>query len=453
MKSNSMIANNIVFLSILLAQISSAADNQQTSGNINELFSHFGNAFVQTRTLNDGKIAVSPANSGSSYHIRKSVERLCLSMGGNVYMKETDPVGEVVVIAGFNQNMITQTSKADMKRMAEFEGPKSTTYVVDNSEYEKFYSEERVAKGSFSFMNEDKFLRAQKYDTTCSDANTGEVLYTTKTPVSGFFNFEIAFKGEMPTKAKTNYLPVEKYLSEFITFQNGDKFLLKTSGDKGWTSTAVQEYCDSTGGKLYLNNELYQLGYKIEDKYDSMACVETQTPFVVELKNNRKEYILTKNKMPLLGGSVGNVGTAGKNDFFAQAAVLASSLPIGADSENNIGNIKVMSTVYADMGSYKLINVREIGGNKSYKNYKVENNKASDITDTQFVYSNLKLPQSIQNAKNSLVQQCSQYGAEKVSIDGYTATCSRQAYGNQCSVNLIYMRNDQFAGREAINCK
>lgn len=452
MKSNSMIANNIVFLSILLAQTSSAADNQQTSGNINELFSHFGNAFVQTRTLNDGKIAVSPANSGSSYHIRKSVERLCLSMGGNVYMKETDPVGEVVVIAGFNQNMITQTSKTDMKRMAEFEGPKSTTYVVDNSEYEKFYSEERVAKGSFSFMNEDKFLRAQKYDTTCSDANTGEVLYTTKTPVSGFFNFEIAFKGEMPTKAKTNYLPVEKYLSEFITFQNGDKFLLKTSGDKGWTSTAVQEYCDSTGGKLYLNNELYQLGYKIEDKYDSMACVETQTPFVVELKNNRKEYILTKNKMPLLGGSVGNVGTAGKNDLFAQSAVLASSLPIGADSENNIGNIKTVSTVYADAGSYKLVNVREIGGNNTFKNFRVSNGNSEDITSKNVAFNTIKMPQSVLDAKVPLAEQCVLYGAAKASIDGYTVSCTSRSFGSNCSVNMVFMKGDQFITKELMTC-
>ncbi|MDD3603513.1 MAG: hypothetical protein PHZ17_09415, partial [Sulfurovum sp.] len=79
--------------------------------------------------------------------------------------------------------------------------------------------------------------------------------------------------------------------------------------------------------------------------------------------------------------------------------------------------------------------------------------KAVDITDNRFVNTNPRLPQSILNAKSSLVQQCSQYGAGKVSIDGYTATCSRQAYGNQCSVNLIYIRNDQFAGREAINCK
>lgn len=101
----------------------------------------------------------------------------------------------------------------------------------------------------------------------------------------------------------------------------------------------------------------------------------------------------------------------------------------------------------------KLVNIQEVGGNKTYKNYKVQNNEARDITDERFVYANQKLPQSIQNAKGTLVQQCSQYGAGKVSIDGYAATCSRQAYGNQCSVNLIYMRNDQFAGREALGCK
>lgn len=447
MKKKSLILSLFGAVSVICA-----ADNQQTSGNINELFSHFGNAFVETRTLNNGKIAVSPKDSGSSFHIRKGMERVCLSMGGNIYIKEVDPVGVVVDIPGFNQNMITQTSKADMKRMAEFEGPKSTTYVVDNSEYEKFYSEERVAKGSFSFMNEDKFLRAQKYDTTCSDANTGEVLYTTKTPVSGFFNFEIAFKGEMPTKAKTNYLPVEKYLSEFITFQNGDKFLLKIYGDKGWTSTAVQEYCDSTGGKLYLNNEPYQLGNKIEDKYDSMACVETQTPFVVELKNNRKEYILTKNKLPSLGGSAGNVGTAGKSDIFAQSAVLASSLPIGADSENNIGNIKTVSTVYADNGSYKLVNVREIGGNNTFKNYRVSNGSSEDITSKYVSFNTIKMPQSVLGAKAPLAKQCVLYGAANASIDGYTVSCTRQSFGSNCSANMVFMKGDQFITKESMTC-
>jgi hypothetical protein len=134
-------------------------------------------------------------------------------------------------------------------------------------------------------------------------------------------------------------------------------------------------------------------------------------------------------------------------------AISTAMLPIGAESENNIGNRKLVSTVYSDNGTAKLINIQEVGGNKSYKNYKVQNNEARDITDERFVYSSLKLPESIINAKGSLVQQCSQYGAGKVSIDGYTATCSRQAYGNQCSVNLIYMRNDQFAGREALGCK
>ena len=151
--------------------------------------------------------------------------------------------------------------------------------------------------------------------------------------------------------------------------------------------------------------------------------------------------------------SKGLTGDSVSSDPFVSAAISVSSMPLGAQSENNIGNLKILATVYEDTGSYKLINIQEIGGNRTYKNYRLMGTQAVEITDKGFVYTNLKLPQSIQNAKSALVQQCSQYGAGKVSIDGYTATCSRQAYGNQCSVNLIYMRNDQFAGREALNCK
>lgn len=423
------------------------ADTLPINETITTLYGHYGSGWVQTKQIDTNSISVYTPNRGAINHLRRDMERICLASGGNVYMKIVDSFGDNVMISGFDTNAIGALTPAQRERYIEFSPEDKTKYVISRDETEKLYSKAREKKAFLG--SDDYFMITPKYDTVCKNTMSDQTIYTTKQ--SDPNTFEITLD---PTKTsirptKHSNLSIDEYMHEYIKEKKEGKILLNLlSGSK--YPQMVQTYCDEAGGVLYVNTREYRSPAKLESGYDSVACLNINEPFMLEPFGG-KGYLITKNKMHNI--SKGQVVASTSNDPLSSIAIAVSSMPIGAQSETNIGNRKLVSTVYSDTGATKLVNIQEIGGSNTYKNYKVENNQASDITDTRFVYSNIKLPSSIQNAKNSLVQQCSQYGVGKVSIDGYTATCSRQAYGNQCSVNLIYMRNDQFAGREAVDCK
>lgn len=423
------------------------ADQKPINSTITEVYAHYGSGWVQTKQIDTNTISVYTPNKGAIAHLRRDMERICLASGGNVHMQIVDSFGDNVMISGFDANAIGALTPTQRERYIEFLSEDKTKYVISRDETEKLYSKAREKKAFLG--SDDYFMIAKKYDTVCKNTMSDQTIYTTKQ--SDPNSFEITLD---PTKTSIHptkhfNISIEEYMHEYVKEKKEGKILLNLlSGSK--YPQMVQSFCDEAGGVLYVNTREYRSPAKLESGYESVACLNINEPFMLEPFGG-KGYVITKNKIPVI--SKEQVAANTTNDPLSSIAVAVSSMPIGVQSENNIGNRKLISTVYSETGATKLVNIQEIGGNNTYKNYKVGNNQASDITDTRFVYSNLELPQSIQNAKGSLVQQCSQYGAGKVSIDGYTATCSRQVYGNQCSVNLIYLRNDQFAGREAVNCK
>lgn len=403
-----------------------------------------------------------PQFGGSTYYktrsntVKDMLERQCLAYEGDVYFQIKDNFGDTVEAHSFDQNKVKALSTEQRNEFTRLKSNNDKlSYSKSHSDFQEFFTDQRLKK---AFIADTDVLRPQNfyYDTACKAIDTGIMIYTAQTkkfptPDTIVITFADGVSKESFTKPKISKT-IESQYGEYISEHKENKYLLPYKLMGGDYSEIARSFCEEASGKLIVDGGETNIYTKPVMLRYEMGCAEIEHPFVLR-KTKPFEYMLltdtiptyVKNKQVILSGTA---------DAQMQGLALSSStLPLGAQSENNIGNRKLVSTVYSDSGSVKLINVQEVGGNGTYRNYRVENFQASDITDNRFVYTNLKLPQSIQNAKGSLVQQCSQYGAGKVSIDGYTATCSRQAYGNQCSVNLIYMRNDQFAGREAINCK
>lgn len=383
------------------------------------------------------------------------LERQCFAYGGDIYFQIKDSFGDKVVAHSFDQGKVKALSVEQRNEYTQLKPDNKNFFVRSRSDFREFFTDQRLKK---AFIADTDVLRPQNfyYDTACKEIETGKMIYTAQTkksptPDTLVITFADGVPKESFTKPKISKT-IESQYGEYVSEHKENKYLLPYKLMGGDYSEIARSFCEEASGKLIVDGYDINIYTKPVMMRYEMGCAEIEHPFVLR-KTKPFEYMLltdtiptyVKNKQVILSGTA---------DAQMQGLALSSSaLPLGAQSENNIGNRKLVSTVYSDSGSVKLINVQEVGGNGTYRNYRVENFQASDITDNRFVYTNLKLPQSIQNAKGSLVQQCSQYGAGKVSIDGYTATCSRQAYGNQCSVNLIYMRNDQFAGREAMNCK
>ncbi len=422
------------------------ADQKPINSTITEVYGHYGSGWVQTKQIDKNTISVYTPNSGAVTHVRRDMERICLAMGGNVYLPIVDSFGDTVTIAGFDAQAIESLTPQQRLRYIEFSSENKSNYIISRDDIEKLYTKAREKKAFLG--SDDYFMITPRYDTVCKEVTTNQPIYTTKSVNPNTFEVKFDETKASPMAQKNTSVTIDEYMSEYVKEKKEGKLLLNLlSGSK--YPQMVQSYCDTAGGTLHVNGTQYRSPVKLSTGYESVACLDIAEPFMLEPFGG-KGYLITKNKLTSITKGQAMLEA---NDPFAGIAVSAATMPLSSQSETNLGNIKAVATVYEDTGSYKLVNVQEIGGNRTYKNYRVISGKAVDITDNKFVNANLKLPQSILNAKGSLVQQCSQYGAGKVSIDGYTATCSRQSYGNQCSVNLIYMRNDQFSGREAVGCK
>jgi hypothetical protein len=381
------------------------------------------------------------------------LERQCFAYGGDVYFTLKDSFGDTVEAHSLDHTKVKALSSEQRNEYTQLRPEDKYFFVKSRSDFREFFTDQRLKRG---FMFDADALRPQNfyYDTTCKSIDTGKTIYTAKTkryPDTMVVTFSEAVATDNFAKPKISKT-IESLFAEYVTEQKGNKYLIKYAPFKSQTEIA-RAFCEEASGKLIVDGGETNIYSKPVMMKREMGCIDIEHPFILRSPEPFK-FILLIDTTPAYAKNNRVIDQSDVSDIQMQGLALSTSmLPLGAQSENNIGNRKLLSTLYSDNGMSKLVNIQEIGGNKTYKNYKVQNNEARDITDERFVYSNLKLPQSIQNTKGSLVQQCSQYGAGKVSIDGYTATCSRQAYGNQCSVNLIYMRNDQFAGREAMNCK
>lgn len=389
-----------------------------------------------------------------SENAKDMLERQCFAYGGDVYFTIKDSFGDTVEAHSLDHAKVKALSSEQRFEYTKLNPEdKIFFFVKSRSDFREFFTDQRLKRG---FMFDADALRPQNfyYDTTCKSIDTGKTIYTAKTkryPDTMVVTFSETVAADNFAKPKISKT-IESLFAEYVTEQKGNKYLIKYAPFKSQTEMA-RAFCEEASGKLIVDGGETNIYSKPVMLKREMGCADIEHPFVFRMIEPFK-FILLTDTTPTYAKNNRIIDQSDVSDIQMQGLALSTSmLPIGAQSENNIGNRKLVSTLYSDNGMSKLVNIQEVGGNKIYKNYKVQNNEARDITDERFVYSNLKLPQSIQNAKGSLVQQCSQYGTGKVSIDGYTTTCSRQAYGNQCSVNLIYMRNDQFAGRETTGCR
>lgn len=394
--------------------------------------------------------------SSRSENVKDMLERQCFAYGGDVYFTIKDSFGDTVEAHSFDHAKVKALSSEQRFEYTKLNPEdKVFFFTKSRSDFREYFTDQRLKKG---FIADTDILRAEnfQYDTTCKSIDTSKTIYTAKTkrnPETMVVTFSEAIVADTSVKPKISKT-IESLYSEHVSEHKWNKYLLENKfiGGADYTEIARQ-YCEEASGKLIVDGvETYIYSKPVMMKRE-MGCTDIEHPFILQ-KPEPFKFILLTDTAPTYAKNKRIIYQSDVTEIQMQDIALSTAmLSLGAQSENNIGNRKLLATVYNDTGTMKMVNIQEIGGNKTYKNYKVQNNEARDITDERFVYFNQKLPQSIHNAKGSLVQQCSQYGAGKVSIDGYTATCSRQAYGNQCSVNLIYMRNDQFAGREAMNCK
>lgn len=401
-----------------------------------------------------------PQFGGSTYYKTRSedakdmLERQCFAYGGDVYFTIKDSFGDTVDAHSLDHAKIKALSAEQRNDYTKLKPEDKYFFVKSRSDFREFFTDQRLKRG---FIADTDALRPEnfQYDTTCKSIDTGKTIYTAQTkphPDTLIIAFSEAITADNFVKPKISKT-IESLYSQYVTEHKENKYLLENKfiGGADYTEIARQ-YCEEASGKLIVDGGETNIYSKPVMMKREMGCTDIEHPFILRSPEPFKFMLLTETAPTYAKNNLIMVQSDVLDAQMHGIALSTSMLPLGAQSENNIGNRKLVSTLYSDTGTMKLVNIQEAGGNKTYRNYKVQNNEARDITDERFVYSNQKLPQSIQNAKGTLVQQCSQYGAGKVSIDGYTATCSRQAYVNQCSVNLIYMRNDQFAGRETAGC-
>lgn len=390
-------------------------------------------------------LLVATSDMDTKAHYIRGMERVCLALGGNVFMSMKDKYGDVVEMPAFNQASIDALTEEEKRSYIEFK-PDSTFYKIPIEKVESLYAEGRIVG---RFIKSDIWWTMSGYNTTCRSATLGTIYTTDSTKSQGAF--DVMYRSINTQKAPASPAqPLEDYFKEFIVDSKKDKILLDWRDHYKYPAL-VQKYCDEAGGSVMVEGGEYLSPLPLGDER-FVSCAGVTEPFTYEYKGGRT--VITKNTFPEVTPQQAFVGTIGedRNDPFIKSAIMASSLPIGANSENNQGNLKTVATVYADFGSYKLVNVQEVGG-KQFKNFRVVNGRADDITARGYSFSTMTIPSTVTSAKTKMAQQCVAYGAANASIEGYGIMCTRQSFGSGCTANFIYTKGDQYIGKEAVPCK
>lgn len=473
MKNNTIITNNIVFLSTLLASLLNADSN--VGQQIMDLYERqmTVSKFDHAKALDVNQIVI---NSTLRYYLpkdmrdhRMNLEKVCIANGGNVYSQKVNRFEESVEVAAYDNEKINAISPEEKKVIIGFDNKEIGAFGKKEESYlEALFSKEREnAKG------DDVFWELDTYHTTCKDLKTGMMIYKTE----GYYDsikVTLSNVNTLPPKKLKAVTPIEEVLSYFVDGREGDKFILKRKlalSPKYYITdmpSMVQKQCEGGGGDLYVGTggaeqKRYEFASPLttRDTNGYIGCNMPGNTYTITRKPGRDEDVWILTKMDTLPAETFSkvskqpsqpAASQNNKDPFAQSAIFASGLPVGADSENNIGNIKTVSTVYDDTGSYKLVSVREIGGNNTFKNYRVSNGSSEDITSKYVSFNTIKMPQSVISAKTPLAKQCVLYGAANASIDGYTVSCTRQSFGSNCSANMVFMKGDQFITKESMTC-
>lgn len=448
-----MISKKVV-LSLLVSAVLSA-DQKPINESMLEMYSKYGTDLaVKQIDKNNLSLFAPSVKTPTMGQAKYLMERMCVAYGGNLYTNIKDSFGDKKSIPAFKQESLDTMTPEQKNKYIQLDPKSDNGYLIGKQEYANLFSEQRIKKGVFSLLDVDNFMPANGYYNTTCKASGDKLIYTAKTPTeNGYFDshrLDVTF-GEYANTTfvkKTSTQSIDDVVSKFVHDKKEGKILLRPSIES--SLKIVADFCDASGGKLFIDgNEQVRAGSS-SGFSKSMACTNIDDPFYLTKYNIF--YLLTKGTIPV-GANTPKPTTIASNDNpLKNFAVSVGDMPTGSTSETNIGNMQLVSTVYKNDGSSKLVNITEIGGNSAFKNYRVANGEAVDITDRNWAFANLKLPQKLMDAKQKLVAQCTVYGASRLMIDNYSASCERQSLGSSCVANLIYTRGDQFAGKESFDC-
>lgn len=406
-----------------------------------------------------------------SNEVKNVIERNCLAYGGDVYFDRKDNFGDTVSRHSFNQEIVGPMTPEQRMQYIAIDPNKSDKidhYVIGWFDLrKKVFTDERLHR---SFMFDTDNLRPESlyYDTTCKEPVTNKLIYTAHSKkVGNAYDkefIEVSFSDALPKdllkRPATNKI-IDDVFAGSILDTKGNKLIVGYVPDKGGllddmiggiNEGKVQSYCEGVGGTLIIDGAKYALANRVKYFANSMGCADIEHPFT--LTKYAGKYIISKDTIPvLLDGYRATTPSVSPTDVVKEFAKNASKMPLGTTSENNIGNRKLVATVYANNGGSTLVNVQESGNVSGLRNYQVTNGVASDITDSNWTFESIsRLPKKMVDAKKALTAQCSAYGASLLSIDNYTASCARQVAASSCLTNMIYTRGNQFAGKESFDC-
>jgi hypothetical protein len=405
-------------------------------------------------------------SSSYSPDVQNIMERNCLAYGGDVYFDKKDKFGDTVSMHSFNQEIVGAMTPDQKMQYIAVDTTKTNRYdpyVIGWFDLrKKLFTDERLQR---TFMFDTDYLRPESYyyNNICKDPATNKVIYTASNKSIGDKYdkeyIEISFSDgiskdllKRPAITKT----VDDLYSEYIEDRNDKKLLLKFSFSSILSTNYGQMlngYCDSVGGTTMVDLHAVKPGEHVyTSTKEKVACINTEHPFTLTFTG--KNFIISKDTVPTWG-RVTQSATSNTvaSDPMQELATSVSTMPVGATAENNIGNRKLVATVYATNGASTLVNVQEAGNISALRNYQVSNAIANDITDPNWTFESIsRLPKKMIDAKKALVNQCSAYGASQLSVDNYSAVCMRQGAGSSCLANMIYTRGNQFAGKESFGC-
>lgn len=468
-----------IVLSMIAISTIVSADQKPISQSIIEQLGVFGSSIKTTQNLNDNMISINTPITGRqmvggridavsySHDVQNLIERNCLAYGGDVYFDKRDKFGDLVSMHSFNQEIVAAMSPQERMKYIE-QDPNSKDigdkYVIGWFDLrKKLFTDDRLQR---TFMFDTDYLRPESYyyNTTCKDPATNKLIYTASSKkVDGKYNMEyidITFAEKMssdllkrPVATKT----VDDVFAPFVEDKKENKLLLKTGFttiiSTNYAGTA-HKYCDSLGGTTMIDLRAVKPGEQVNTSMkEKVACIGVEHPFTLKYYN--LHFIVSKDTLPEgMNALQATQSSASPSDPMKELATSVGTMPVGATAENNIGNRKLVATVYTANGSSTLVNVQEAGNVSVLRNYQVSNGTANDITDPNWTFESIsRLPKKMIDAKKALLNQCSAYGAAQLGIDNYTAVCVRQGVGSNCLANMIYTRGNQFAGKESFGCR
>ncbi|MDD4950884.1 hypothetical protein [Sulfuricurvum sp.] len=466
--------NKKIVLSLLISTVS-FADQTTISDSIIAQFDKFDNAIELSNDSQNVLTIYSPIRAGLmdlqgrrpeysfSSEAQHLLERNCLANGGDIYYETKDRYGDIVSKNSFKTEVLQKMTPEEKRKYLEPDLKTKNTsdaYIITWREIQNtLLNSERFQKGYF--IDTDVLHSADNYyNVTCKVPETERILFTAKSKIINGQNspeyinvtFEEPVK-KISYKRESSIKSVDELYANYIDGSKGNKLILKDDMS-GRYEKMLRDYCNISGGTTITGTRKLKRTdiVMLEAKRDT-ACIDVDHPFTIT-HPSINTTVVSKDTLP--DWYIGDTQSSHINslpDPVEEFAIASSQMPIGVTSEKNIGNRKLVSTVYGFDNGGVLVNIQEPYSSVGLRNYMIINGKATNITDPNWTLGSIsRLPQKMINAKQALVVQCGAYGGAQLGVDNYTATCTRQGVGSSCITNMIYTRGNQFAGKETFGC-